>query len=112
MKLSALVPPPGKSKYELSIVASREARRLNDWIRRSGETLHGKVTAVALERVLHDDVPYYYEDPQALLVQPTDNMGDGMGDSLGDPLGGPLGDPLGGALGGSLADPLADPTLE
>jgi len=28
MKLSALVPPPGKSKYELSIVAAREARRL------------------------------------------------------------------------------------
>ena len=42
MKLSALVPPPGKSKYELSIVAAREARRLNDWVRRSGETLHGQ----------------------------------------------------------------------
>jgi DNA-directed RNA polymerase subunit K/omega len=88
MKLSALVPPPGKSKYELSIVAAREARRLNDWIRRSGETLHGKVTAVALERVIHDDVPYYYEDPQALLAQPVE----------------PMADPL--------ADPLAEPTLE
>ena len=52
MKLSSLVPPQGKNKYELAIVAAREARRLNDWIRRSGETLHGKVTAVALERVL------------------------------------------------------------
>lgn len=62
MKLSSLVPPPGKSKYELSIVAAREARRLNDWIRRSGETLHGKVTAVALERVIHDEVPFYYEE--------------------------------------------------
>ena len=72
MKLSALVPPPGKSKYELSIVAAREARRLNDWVRRSGETLHGKVTAVALERVLHDDVPYSYEDPMALLAQPAE----------------------------------------
>lgn len=68
MKLSSLVPPPGKSKYELSIVASREARRLNDWIRRSGETLHGKVTAVALERVIRDDVPYYYEDPAAIMM--------------------------------------------
>lgn len=68
MKLSSLVPPPGKSKYELAIVAAREARRLNEWIRRSGETLHGKVTAVALERVIHDDVPFYYEDP-AMLVQ-------------------------------------------
>jgi len=68
MKLSSLVPPPGKSKYELAIVAAREARRLNDWIRRSGETLHGKVTAVALERVIRDDVPYYYEDPSAMMM--------------------------------------------
>lgn len=74
MKLSALVPPPGKSKYELSIVAAREARRLNDWIRRSGETLHGKVTAVSLERVIHDEVPYYFEDPMALLAQPEEPM--------------------------------------
>jgi DNA-directed RNA polymerase subunit K/omega len=72
MKLSSLVPPPNKSKYELSIVASREARRLNDWIRRSGETLHGKVTAVALERVINDEVPYYFEDPMALLAQPEE----------------------------------------
>ena len=68
MKLSSLVPPPGKSKYELAIVASREARRLNEWIRRSGETLHGKVTAVALERVIRDDVPYYYEDPSMIAA--------------------------------------------
>ena len=70
MKLSSLVPPLGKSKYELSIVAAREARRLNDWIRRSGETLHGKVTAVALERVIRDDVPFYYEDPAQYLAAP------------------------------------------
>jgi DNA-directed RNA polymerase subunit K/omega len=70
MKLSSLVPPPGKSKYELAIVASREARRLNDWTRRSGETLPGKVTMVALERVLHDDVPFYYEDPTVVLATP------------------------------------------
>lgn len=62
MKLSSLVPPQGKSKYELAIVAAREARRLNEWIRRSGETLHGKVTAVALERVIHDEAPYFYEE--------------------------------------------------
>ncbi len=70
MKLSSLVSPPGKSKYELAIVASREARRLNEWIRRSGETLHGKVTAVALERVIHDEVPFYYEDPAMLAMPP------------------------------------------
>lgn len=72
MKLSSLVPPPGKSKYELAIIAAREARRLNDWIRRSGETLAGKVTAVALERVIHDDVPYYYEDPAVLAAAPLE----------------------------------------
>ncbi len=70
MKLSSLVPPPGKSKYELAIVAAREARRLNDWTRRSGETLPGKVTAVALERVIHDDVPFYYEDLNQVLAAP------------------------------------------
>lgn len=78
MKLSALVPPPGKSKYELSIVAAREARRLNDWVRRSGETLPGKVTVVALERVIHDDVPYYYEDPMALLPPVPEPMPEGL----------------------------------
>ena len=72
MKLSSLVPPAGKSKYELATVAAREARRLNDWIRRSGETLHGKVTAVALERVIHDDVPYFYEDPSVLAPAPAE----------------------------------------
>jgi len=66
MKLSSLVPPPGKSKYELAIIAAREARRLNDWVRRSGETLPGKVTAVALGRVIQDDVPFYYEDPSMI----------------------------------------------
>ena len=36
-KLASLIPPPGTSKYELAIVAAREARRLNEWSRRSGE---------------------------------------------------------------------------
>ena len=61
-KLAALFPPPGSNKYELAIVAAREARRLNEWSKRTGETLPGKVTAVALERVLHGEVPYAYEE--------------------------------------------------
>ena len=44
-KLASLIPPPGTNKYELAIVAAREARRLNDWTRRSGEIITGKVTA-------------------------------------------------------------------
>ena len=61
-KLASLIPPPGMNKYELAIVAAREARRLNEWSKRSGETVPGKVTAVALERVLRGEVPYAYED--------------------------------------------------
>jgi DNA-directed RNA polymerase subunit K/omega len=61
-KLASLIPPPGANKYELAIVAAREARRLNDWTRRSGETVPGKVTAVALERAIRGEVPFSYED--------------------------------------------------
>jgi DNA-directed RNA polymerase subunit K/omega len=62
-KLAALVPPPGTNKYELAIVAAREARRLNEWSRRSGDALPAKVTALSLERSVRREVPYYYEDP-------------------------------------------------
>jgi DNA-directed RNA polymerase subunit K/omega len=61
-KLAALIPPPGANKYELAIVAAREARRLNEWSKRSGEVLKGKVTAVALERTIRGEVPYGPED--------------------------------------------------
>ena len=61
-KLASLVPPPGASKYELAIAAAREARRLNEWSRRTGENLPGKVTATALERTIHGEVPFYYEE--------------------------------------------------
>jgi DNA-directed RNA polymerase subunit K/omega len=61
-KLASLFPPPGTNKYELAIVAAREARRLNEWTRRSGENVPGKVTAVALERTLRGEVPYLYEE--------------------------------------------------
>jgi DNA-directed RNA polymerase subunit K/omega len=61
-KLSSLIPPPGTNKYEIAIVAAREARRINDWSRRSGDKVHGKVTAAALERTIRGEVPYGYED--------------------------------------------------
>ena len=61
-KLASLIPPPGTNKYEIAIVAAREARRINDWSRRSGDKVHGKVTAVALERTIRGEVPYGYED--------------------------------------------------
>lgn len=61
-KLASLIPPAGSNKYELAIVAAREARRLNEWSRRSGEVIPGKVTASALERAVRNDVPYYYDE--------------------------------------------------
>jgi DNA-directed RNA polymerase subunit K/omega len=61
-KLASLIPTPGANKYELAIIAAREARRLNDWTRRSGETVTGKVTALALERTIRGEVPFWYED--------------------------------------------------
>jgi DNA-directed RNA polymerase subunit K/omega len=61
-KLASLIPPQGVSKYEIAIVAAREARRLNDWSRRSGETVSGKVTALALERTIRGEVRYDYDD--------------------------------------------------
>lgn len=61
-KLSALTPPLGTNKYELAIIAAREARRLNEWMRRTNETVPGKVTATALERTIRAEVPFYYEE--------------------------------------------------
>ncbi len=62
MKLASLIPPLGTNKYELAIIAAREARRLNEWMRRTGENVPGKVTAVALERTIRSEVPYYFDD--------------------------------------------------
>ena len=61
-KLASLLPPPGYNKYELAIVAAREARRLNEWSRRTSEVVKGKVTAAALERTIRHEVPYSYEE--------------------------------------------------
>lgn len=70
MKLASLVPPPGTNKYELAIVAAREARRLNEWSRQTGQVLPGKVTAVALERSIKGEAPHFYEDPNNPLPEP------------------------------------------
>ena len=61
-KLSSLIPPHGQNKYELAIIAAREARRLNDWARRTGDVVPGKVTALALQRVIRGEVPYDYDE--------------------------------------------------
>jgi DNA-directed RNA polymerase subunit K/omega len=50
------------NKYELIIVASREARRLNELSRQTGLNVGGKVTNVALEEALKGNVLYRYAD--------------------------------------------------
>ena len=48
------------NKYELIIVASKEARRLNELSRQTGLNPGGKVTNVALEEALKGNVLYRY----------------------------------------------------
>ncbi|HEY7728780.1 MAG TPA: DNA-directed RNA polymerase subunit omega [Candidatus Eisenbacteria bacterium] len=55
------------NKYELIIVASREARRLNELSRQTGLNLGGKVTNVALEEALKGNVLYTYRMEEDLL---------------------------------------------
>ena len=54
--------PHGANKYEMAIVAAREARRLNNQLRLSGETetSSAKVTTLALARSLHKEVTWQY----------------------------------------------------
>jgi len=54
--------PDGANKYELAIVAAREARRLNNALRLSGETetSSAKVTTQALASSINKEVPFTY----------------------------------------------------
>jgi DNA-directed RNA polymerase subunit K/omega len=48
------------SKYELVMIAAREARRLNERARASGKELKRRVTEVAWERLEHGDIHFTY----------------------------------------------------
>jgi len=48
------------NKYELIVVAAKEARRLNELSRQTGLSLGAKVTNVALEEALKGNVLYRY----------------------------------------------------
>ena len=50
------------NKYELIIVAAREARRLNELSRQTGLNVGGKVTNAALEEALKGNVLYRYTE--------------------------------------------------
>jgi DNA-directed RNA polymerase subunit K/omega len=73
--------PQGANKYELAIVAAREARRLNNQLRMSGETevSSAKVTTQALARSLKEEVAFHYiagrtnaPEPAPALPTPTE----------------------------------------
>ena len=60
------------NKYELIIVAAKEARRLNELSRQTGLNVGGKVTNVALEEALKGNVLYrYHADEEAESVEPA-----------------------------------------
>jgi DNA-directed RNA polymerase omega subunit len=60
------------SKYELIIVAAKEARRLNELSRVTGLNLGGKVTNIALEEALKGNVLYRYKESlDDLPAEPT-----------------------------------------
>lgn len=60
------------NKYELIIVAAKEARRLNELSRQTGLNVGGKVTNIALEESLKGNVLYRYEDDaQAESTEPS-----------------------------------------
>ena len=74
--------PHGANKYELAIVAAREARRLNNQLRLSGETemSSAKVTTQALARSIQKEVAFHYmaartnnaPEPTPALSAPTE----------------------------------------
>lgn len=59
------------NKYELIIVASKEARRLNELSRQTGLNLGGKVTNVALEETIKGNVLYRYRNEDEELKVET-----------------------------------------
>ena len=58
-----------KNKYELIIVAAKEARRLNELSRQTGLDIGGKVTNIALEETQKGHVLFRYgaeiDEPEA-----------------------------------------------
>ena len=59
------------SKYELIIVAAKEARRLNELSRQTGLNVGGKVTNIALEEALKGNVLYRYTEEPDEIAEPA-----------------------------------------
>lgn len=65
------MPEDGRNKYELIIIAGKEARRLNEMARQQGREVKGRITLLALKRFLNGDIKYRYEEPAQPVVAPT-----------------------------------------
>ena len=50
------------NKYEMVIIAAREARRVNDLARGSGQKVERKVTLSAVEKAIRGELRFLYED--------------------------------------------------
>lgn len=56
------MPEDGRNKYELIIIAGKEARRLNEMARQQGREIKGRITLLALKRFINGDLKYGYEE--------------------------------------------------
>ena len=64
-KVIALIP----NKFEAITVASLEARRLNERARMFGVSLPGKITTLAVNRLIEGKVEYYDKKERARLAR-------------------------------------------
>jgi DNA-directed RNA polymerase subunit K/omega len=70
------------NKYELIVVAAKEARRLNDLSRQTGLDLGGKVSNIALEEALKGNVLYQYRAQSEELMLETPESTEELGQVL------------------------------
>lgn len=52
------------NRYEAIRVMAKEARRVNNLIRKAGEELEEKPTSIAMNRVIEGKVKFEYEEPE------------------------------------------------
>ena len=53
-----------QNRYESIRVMAKEARRVNNLLRRAGEELEEKPTSIAMKRVIDGKVKFEYEEPE------------------------------------------------
>ena len=59
---AAGTPESRLNKYEMVIVAGKEARRLNELARTQGRELKRRVTHLAMDRFVRGEIKFKYED--------------------------------------------------